>query len=1040
MAESIKVVVRFRGNEEDNNQYASGTEWQFQGDEKTLQIPQIGAQSKTKDSETSPSTFTFDHVLDQNASQEKMYRIGIMERFLHLDKVVQGKLIPCLVLMRLWRLQKKEQDKKIKLFLLKYRRFMGSFLEPYLIYSRKSTKSLNNLLATNPQAQSGLKIREQKNGSVMVLNCDPVYATCPEDIFQILMVGQRNRAIASTNQNERSSRSHTIVVIEYSQKNPDGSMKTAKLNLVDLAGSERISKTGATGKTLEEAKESLGGNSKTTLICTASKKKVHVEESIQTLHFAQRAKKIKNKAITNVIKSPKELEQLIQKLKLEVQSLKKQMMEMGINPSLKMMSSPDLDIVSSLQQNDSELSTLLDISDSKSNLRDLNESMILPSSNQQLLQQGEDLTLKLTELQNQYEYYKEYADTRIMEQEDQIERFKAQNESKEELMNKIQGQKFVIQDLDDEIKRLKKSWEKERNANQTQIQSLDNHLQAKDLIFKDLEQHNEELRMKLDFAGFNIFDKIKKKIYQESFQNQLKHIESMHDKNAVESIQKDVDVLEAKYTSQEQRISKLQDENQKLKTRIKQMEFFKQQDPQNKNMSNQQYINNQNESFSQTEIMSIHSGDNDNVSENHSVNQSQIFQQNLQTLNIAQQTPKSSFKSIPNGLANNRAESSMHSKQSFGHSGSFSSVYTQGQSFFRTTYKQSKQITTKLMDLTVDNLKLIQINQKLMNYINSLSTTKDVSIQEQISKSILIEAELQDMMFQRQYLEQALQEKKQSRPDYQLQEQYQRSLEKVKLLELEVIQLKDKCIDLEEEVQQLKKLSSEMKKEKNLHQLEQAKIIRDSVKQILQQKQRSVIKSNNLVRGGARGIITSKVNINDDLLSQQSYHDDFSESELRQQMQGREKLDMVENKLRNPPSIKPQTGNISFNFFKDIDPLGGGNTKRQEQNLMQQSVEMSYKSKNSTTQANSSIKGIIGQSAKLVGISGSKKTYNDIIQMANPDHDGIIKTFHGKGAAKDYLGELDQLLNDDSDNDDDDSDEEVKKIDDDSVDDVQRIE
>ena len=87
------------------------------------------------------------------------------------------------------------------------------------------------------------------------------------------------------------------------------------MNLVDLAGSERIAKTGATGKTLEEAKkinlsltflgtciksltegkghvpfreskltfflkESLGGNSKTTLVCTASQKFVHIEESV----------------------------------------------------------------------------------------------------------------------------------------------------------------------------------------------------------------------------------------------------------------------------------------------------------------------------------------------------------------------------------------------------------------------------------------------------------------------------------------------------------------------------------------------------------------------------------------------------------------------------------------------------------------------------------------------------------------------------------------------------------------------------------------
>ena len=119
--------------------------------------------------------------------------------------------------------------------------------------------------------------------------------------------------------------------------------------MVDLAGSERIAKTGAKGKVLEEAKkinlsltalgivikqltdgnkhiafrdskltfflkESLGGNSKTTLVCTASKLMIHLEESIQTLEFAMRCKKIKNKAVASVQKSPAEMEKLINKL------------------------------------------------------------------------------------------------------------------------------------------------------------------------------------------------------------------------------------------------------------------------------------------------------------------------------------------------------------------------------------------------------------------------------------------------------------------------------------------------------------------------------------------------------------------------------------------------------------------------------------------------------------------------------------------------------------------------------------------------------
>lgn len=106
-----------------------------------------------------------------------------------------------------------------------------------------------------------------------------------------------------------------------------------------MAGSERVGKTGAQGKVFEEAKkinqslttlgrvinclskgeshipfrdsklthllkESLGGDSKTTLICTIRRQYAHVEESIQSLKFAQRVKTIKNKANLNIQKSP----------------------------------------------------------------------------------------------------------------------------------------------------------------------------------------------------------------------------------------------------------------------------------------------------------------------------------------------------------------------------------------------------------------------------------------------------------------------------------------------------------------------------------------------------------------------------------------------------------------------------------------------------------------------------------------------------------------------------------------------------------------
>ena len=135
------------------------------------------------------------------------------------------------------------------------------------------------------------------------------------------------------------------------QNSEDFSSKTGKLYLVDLAGSEKISKTGAVGQTKEEAKninkslstlglvinhltdgvsthipyrdskltrvlqESLGGNSKTSLIITCSPARFNFDETVSTLKFGARAKKIKNNAKVNKELSIQELMVLYEKEK-----------------------------------------------------------------------------------------------------------------------------------------------------------------------------------------------------------------------------------------------------------------------------------------------------------------------------------------------------------------------------------------------------------------------------------------------------------------------------------------------------------------------------------------------------------------------------------------------------------------------------------------------------------------------------------------------------------------------------------------------------
>jgi len=83
-----------------------------------------------------------------------------------------------------------------------------------------------------------------------------VYVGSVDEVYEVMRRGQSSRAVAFTNMNAESSRSHSIFVIQISQKNTvDGNSKTGKLYLVDLAGSEKVGKTGATGQTLEEAKK-----------------------------------------------------------------------------------------------------------------------------------------------------------------------------------------------------------------------------------------------------------------------------------------------------------------------------------------------------------------------------------------------------------------------------------------------------------------------------------------------------------------------------------------------------------------------------------------------------------------------------------------------------------------------------------------------------------------------------------------------------------------------------------------------------------------
>ena len=76
-----------------------------------------------------------------------------------------------------------------------------------------------------------------------------------KNVENLLRRAKKARAVAATNCNERSSRSHSVVILKIQGSNTKtGESCVGSLNLVDLAGSERLKDSGSTGQRLEETK------------------------------------------------------------------------------------------------------------------------------------------------------------------------------------------------------------------------------------------------------------------------------------------------------------------------------------------------------------------------------------------------------------------------------------------------------------------------------------------------------------------------------------------------------------------------------------------------------------------------------------------------------------------------------------------------------------------------------------------------------------------------------------------------------------------
>ncbi|EFJ13860.1 hypothetical protein SELMODRAFT_234668 [Selaginella moellendorffii] len=238
--------------------------------------------------------------------------------------------------------------------------------------STMKTDAANGALLRVVPGKPPIQIRETGSGGIMLAGVTETEVRTLPEMAACLEQGSLCRATGSTNMNAQSSRSHAIFTINVEQRrkwdsflNADTSslpedtgedFLCAKLHLVDLAGSERAKRTKADGNRFKEGvhinrgllalgnvisalgddkkrkegghvpyrdskltrllQDSLGGNSRTTMIACVSPADSNAEETLNTLKYANRARNIQNKPMVNRDPVVAEMQRMRQQLEV----------------------------------------------------------------------------------------------------------------------------------------------------------------------------------------------------------------------------------------------------------------------------------------------------------------------------------------------------------------------------------------------------------------------------------------------------------------------------------------------------------------------------------------------------------------------------------------------------------------------------------------------------------------------------------------------------------------------------------------------------
>ncbi|XP_011609744.1 kinesin family member 4 [Takifugu rubripes] len=328
--------------------------------------------------------FTYDYVFDPTAEQEEVFSTavalllngffkGYNATVLAYGQTGSGKtfsmggaytsaqesdhsvgVIPR-VIRRIFEEQKKRTDCEFCLSV--------SYLEIY-------NEDILDLLCASKDKP--ISIREDPKEGIKIVGLTERQVVSASEMVGCLELGNSARTVGSTAMNAASSRSHAIFTVTLEQRRGTDKSDSivSKLHLVDLAGSERQKKTKAEGDRLKEGisinrgllslgnvisalgdeskknvfvpyrdskltrllQDSLGGNSHTLMIACISPADSNMEETINTLRYADRARKIKNKPVVNI--DPRAAE--MNRLKKQVQELQVMLLHArgGVTPVL----------------------------------------------------------------------------------------------------------------------------------------------------------------------------------------------------------------------------------------------------------------------------------------------------------------------------------------------------------------------------------------------------------------------------------------------------------------------------------------------------------------------------------------------------------------------------------------------------------------------------------------------------------------------------------------------------------------------------------